>query len=222
MELLLDKHWKSLLKTEFEKDYFINLISFLEEEYSNKDIFPSKELIFNAFNLCSLHDIKVVILGQDPYHGEGQANGLAFSVPDSVALPPSLKNIFKEINMEFDRIMQPSSGNLESWAKQGVLLINATLTVEAHKAGSHQKRGWEVFTDSVIETISAKTKGVVFLLWGGFAQKKEKLIDESKHLILKSVHPSPLSANRGGWFGCNHFIKVNEYLRAQNKSQIYW
>lgn len=195
-------------------------MSFVKEEYSNKTIFPKEELVFNAFDKCNFDDIKVVILGQDPYHTPGAAHGLAFSVPDGEKIPPSLRNIFKEINEDLNKEI-PTSGNLEKWAKQGVFMINATLTVEAHKAGSHQKKGWEQFTDAVIKKIADERENIVFLLWGSYAQKKANLIDENKHCILKSVHPSPLSAYRG-FFGCKHFSKTNEYLESKNIKSINW
>lgn len=216
----LSNKWTNILSSELNKDYYINLMSFVKEEYSNKTIFPEKELVFNAFDKCDFDDIKVVILGQDPYHTPGAAHGLAFSVPDGEKIPPSLRNIFKEINEDLNKEI-PTSGNLEDWAKQGVFMINATLTVEAHKAGSHQKKGWEQFTDAVIKKIADERENIVFLLWGSYAQKKANLIDENKHCILKSVHPSPLSAYRG-FFGCKHFSKTNEYLESKNIKSINW
>ena len=183
--------------------------------------YPPGQLIFQAFNACPFDDIKVVLLGQDPYHGPGQAHGLCFSVPEGVGHPPSLINILKEIEQDLG-LAYPESGNLLRWAKQGVFLLNATLTVRAHHAGSHQKQGWESFTDSVIQTISTENEGVVFLLWGGYAKKKIKLIDSSKHLVLSSGHPSPLSANRGYWFGNKHFSQCNDYLQAKGKAVIDW
>jgi len=216
----LSNKWTNILSSELNKDYYINLMSFVKEEYSNKTIFPEKELVFNAFDKCDFDDIKVVILGQDPYHTPGAAHGLAFSVPDGEKIPPSLRNIFKEINEDLNKEI-PTSGNLEEWAKQGVFMINATLTVEAHKAGSHQKKGWEQFTDAVIKKIADERENIVFLLWGSYAQKKANLIDENKHCILKSVHPSPLSAYRG-FFGCKHFSKTNEYLESKNIKSINW
>lgn len=216
----LSNKWTNILSSELNKDYYINLMSFVKEEYSNKTIFPKEELVFNAFDKCNFDDIKVVILGQDPYHTPGAAHGLAFSVPDGEKIPPSLRNIFKEINEDLNKEI-PTSGNLEKWAKQGVFMINATLTVEAHKAGSHQKKGWEQFTDAVIKKIADERENIVFLLWGSYAQKKANLIDENKHCILKSVHPSPLSAYRG-FFGCKHFSKTNEYLESKNIKSINW
>jgi len=214
--------WKSILSYEFEKEYFKLLISKVENEYTSTICYPPKEFIFSAFNYCSFEDINVVILGQDPYHGENEANGLCFSVNDGVKIPPSLRNIFREINTDFDSVFYPSSGNLSRWANQGVLLLNSTLTVEQNKAGSHQKLGWEVFTDQVIKIISDQKVHVVFLLWGAFAIKKGKNIDTNKHLVLTSGHPSPLSANQGKWFGNKHFSKTNEYLLSIGEKPIEW
>ncbi|WP_066218084.1 uracil-DNA glycosylase [Formosa haliotis] len=215
---MIDKSWLPLLEPEFNKPYFKSLWHFVEEEYETGVCYPPKSDIFNAFNSCAFQDVKVVILGQDPYHGEGQANGLCFSVADGIPHPPSLKNIFKEIESDLGTTY-PVSGNLERWAKQGVLLLNATLTVREHMAGSHQKKGWETFTDHVISLINSEKEGVVFLLWGGFAKKKSKLIDANKHHILTSGHPSPLSANRGYWFGNKNFSATN-FLLAQNKRPV--
>ena len=212
--------WKEELSDEFKSSYFSELKSFLVEEKKKHLVFPPGKLIFNAFDLTPFPDVKVVLLGQDPYHNVGQAHGLCFSVPEKVDFPPSLRNIFKEIHTDLG-IPIPSSGNLEKWAKQGVLLLNATLTVQAHLAGSHQKKGWEQFTDAVIRIVSQKHSGVVFLLWGNYAQAKTELIDTSKHFILKSVHPSPLSASRG-FFGCKHFSKTNELLTQNGKTPIDW
>lgn len=217
-----NQSWETLLASEFQKPYFVELMQQLEQEYATMACFPPKELIFSAFEQFDFQDTKVVIIGQDPYHGTGEANGLCFSVNDGVAIPPSLKNIFTEINSEYDRILFPSSGNLERWAKQGVLLLNAGLTVRKDEANSHKHLKWNVFTDAVIDVINQKSENVVFLLWGSFAQKKGKLIDRNKHLVLKSGHPSPLSANRGMWFGNNHFKLTNEYLREKGKSEIHW
>ena len=214
--------WQALLATEFQKPYFVELMQQVEQEYTNTTCFPPKELIFSAFEQFDFQDTKVVIIGQDPYHGTGEANGLCFSVNDGVAIPPSLKNIFTEINSEYDRILFPTSGNLERWAKQGVLLLNAGLTVRKDEANSHKHLKWNVFTDAVIDVINQKSENVVFLLWGSFAQKKGKLIDRKKHLVLESGHPSPLSANRGMWFGNNHFKLTNAYLREKGKSEIEW
>ncbi|GAB1417153.1 uracil-DNA glycosylase [Paludibacter sp.] len=220
MEVKIERTWQEVLQTEFDKPYFAELVSFVKREYSAKKIFPPASLIFNAFDQCPFDDVKVVIIGQDPYHGDGQAHGLCFSVNDGVALPPSLINVFKEIERDL-HVPVPSSGNLLRWAQQGVLLLNATLTVEAHKAGSHQGKGWETFTDSVIKILSDKKDNLVFLLWGSYAQQKSVLINQQKHVILKSVHPSPLSAYRG-FIGCGHFSKTNEYLSEKGKTQILW
>jgi uracil-DNA glycosylase len=217
---IIDESWLKVLKDEFEADYFKKLKAFLLEEKSKYVIYPPGSLIFNAFNHTTFDKVKVVILGQDPYHGPGQAHGLCFSVNPGVAFPPSLRNIFKEIHNDLG-IIPPKNGNLESWAKQGVLLLNATLTVRANQAGSHQKKGWETFTDKVIQTLSDKKEGLIFLLWGNYAQAKSAIIDQSKHHILKSVHPSPLSASRG-FLGCKHFSKTNELLKQQGKDEIQW
>ncbi len=216
----IEPSWKEVLTYEFEKDYFKKLIEFVKEEYRHKKIFPPGPYIFRAFDECPFDKVEVVILGQDPYHTPGVAHGLAFSASDGQRIPPSLLNIYKEIKAEFGKEI-PKSPDLSRWAKQGVLLLNATLTVEAGKAGSHQHKGWEEFTDAVIKTISDKKDNVVFLLWGAYAQKKEGLIDESKHLVLKSAHPSPFSADRG-FFGNNHFIKTNQYLKLHNKKEMDW
>ena len=217
-----NQSWEALLATEFQKPYFVELMQQVEQEYASTICFPPKELIFSAFEQFDFQDTKVVIIGQDPYHGTGEANGLCFSVNDGVAIPPSLKNIFTEINTEYDRILFPTSGNLERWAKQGVLLLNAGLTVRKDEANSHKNLKWNVFTDVVIDLINQKLENVVFLLWGSFAQKKGKLIDREKHLVLESGHPSPLSANRGMWFGNNHFILTNAYLKEKGKEAIEW
>jgi uracil-DNA glycosylase len=221
MNLKISGSWRNLLQTEFEKPYFEQLISYVKEEYAKNKCYPGPDQIFEAFNLCSFEDLKVVIIGQDPYHGEGQAHGLCFSVNDGIAHPPSLKNIFKEIESDLS-IPYPKSGNLERWAKQGVLLLNATLTVKSQNAGSHQNKGWEQFTDSVISIISEKKEHVVFLLWGGYAKKKGKKIDQKKHILLTCGHPSPLSANRGYWFGNKHFSKTNNYLKNNELTMIKW
>jgi len=220
MEINIEMGWKKLLEEEFTKDYFRKLMDFIGEEYRTKTIYPKKEDIFNAFNLSLFEYTKVVIIGQDPYHQPNQAHGLAFSVPKTIPCPPSLKNIYKEIELDLG-IPSPSNGDLSNWAKQGVLMINATLTVEANRAGSHQNKGWEEFTDSVIYNLAKEKQGLVFLLWGSFAQKKASFIDPNNHLILKSVHPSPLSAYRG-FFGNNHFSKTNNYLISQGKEPIDW
>ena len=213
--------WKEVLKEEFKKEYFKELEFFVESAYRNNECFPAKENIFSAFNACDFKDVKVVVLGQDPYHDNGQAHGLSFSVLDGIKHPPSLVNIFKELVTDIDYTV-PVSGNLSHWAKQGVLLLNATLTVEAHQAGSHQKKGWEKFTDAVIQKISEEREDVVFLLWGGYAKKKGAKIDAEKQCVLTSGHPSPLSANRGYWFGNKHFSKTNEFLKSKNLDEINW
>lgn len=214
--------WKPFFDDESNKDYFLKLKHSITEEYANHTCFPPEKLIFNAFKHCALDAVKVVIIGQDPYHGEGEANGLCFSVNDGVAIPPSLKNIFTEINAEFDRVFFPTSGNLERWADQGILLLNAGLTVRKDLANSHKHLKWNVFTDAVIRKISEENENIVFLLWGGFAIKKGAKIDREKHLVLESGHPSPLSANRGFWFGNNHFITTNNFLKKKGKSEILW
>jgi uracil-DNA glycosylase len=221
MNVNIHKSWKPYLQKEFDKPYFNNLTTFVKSEYQQFTCYPPGKAVFNAFEYCPFEDVKVVIIGQDPYHGIGQANGLCFSVADSITHPPSLKNIFKEINSDLGK-SYPKSGNLEHWAKQGVLLLNATLTVRAHQAGSHQKKGWEQFTDSVINCISENKKNVVFLLWGGFAKKKISLINTTKHHILQCGHPSPLSANRGFWFGNKHFSKTNSLLETNNLATVDW
>ena len=218
----IKESWKNALNKEFEQTYFLQLTEFLKnEKNAQKLIFPPEKQIFHAFELCPIHQVKVVIIGQDPYHDLHQANGLCFSVNDNIALPPSLQNIFKEIEINLG-ISPPISGNLERWAKQGVLLLNAVLTVEAHKAGSHRGKGWETFTNAVIQKINEQCKNVVFLLWGNYAKDKSKFIDPKKHLILKAGHPSPLSANRGLWFKNEHFSKTNEYLIQHQKTPINW
>ena len=214
--------WSDFFKTEKEKPYFQDLMNAVDEEYENHTCFPPKEFIFNAFNFCDFTTLKVVIIGQDPYHGDGEANGLCFSVNDGVKIPPSLKNIFTEINTEYDRIFSPTSGNLESWAKQGILLLNASLTVRKDLANSHKHLKWNIFTDAVIQYISDNSEQVVFLLWGSFAHKKGSKINRDKHLVLETGHPSPLSANRGFWFGNNHFKLTNEYLKSNGFSEIDW
>lgn len=221
MQLNIAESWKHILQSEFEKDYFLNLTEFVKEEYQNNTCYPVTENIFSAFDFCGFNDLKVVIIGQDPYHGEGQANGLCFSVQDEVKHPPSLVNIFKELETDLN-IPYSVSGDLSRWAKQGILLLNATLTVRAHEAGSHQKKGWEQFTDAVISKISSEKENVVFLLWGGYAKKKGKKIDKKKHYVLESGHPSPLSANRGYWFGNKHFSKTNNILKEKGLSLIHW
>ena len=220
MDVKIEPSWKNLLQPEFSKDYFNKLVSFVRQEYKQNMIFPPGPQIFNAFDHCPLDQVKVVIIGQDPYHGPGQAHGLCFSVNDGIAFPPSLRNIFQEINTDLNKKL-PESGNLERWASQGVLLLNATLTVKAHSPGSHQNKGWESFTDRVIQLVSDHKQNVVFLLWGTYAQKKSVLIDGSKHLVLKAPHPSPFSANRG-FFGCRHFSKTNQYLQERGLEPIDW
>lgn len=221
MNVDIDSSWKAYLQDELNKLYFTELLSFVEQEYKAKQCFPPANEIFAAFNHCVFDDLKVVIIGQDPYHSIGQANGLCFSVRDGIAHPPSLRNIFKEIETDLN-IAYPKSGNLERWANQGVLLLNATLTVRANEAGSHQNKGWETFTDATIQFISENSEGIIFLLWGGFAKKKIKLIDTNKHHVLQSGHPSPLSANRGYWFGNKHFSKTNYLLQQAGQKQIDW
>ncbi|MGL5938093.1 MAG: uracil-DNA glycosylase [Phocaeicola sp.] len=216
----IEDGWKEELATEFSKDYFGKLTNFIKEEYQRTTVYPPGKLIFNAFNLCPFNQVKVVILGQDPYHGVGQANGLCFSVSEGTPLPPSLKNIFQEIQLDLG-LKNPTNGDLSRWAKQGVLLLNATLTVRAHEAGSHQKKGWEKFTDAIIHSLAEKKEHLVFILWGNYAQKKGELIDTKKHLVLQSVHPSPLSAHRG-FFGNKHFSHANNYLISHNKTPIEW
>ena len=220
MEVKIDPSWKKLLAQEFESDYFQDLAGFVRSEYQQTTVYPPARLIFAAFDACPVEQVKVVILGQDPYHGPGQANGLAFSVNEGVRLPPSLVNIYKEIENDIGKKMPPS-GNLERWAKQGVLLLNATLTVRAHQAGSHQKKGWERFTDAVVEAVNQVRENLVFMLWGAYAQKKGAVIDRQKHLVLTAPHPSPLSANRG-FFGCKHFSQANDYLWMHGVEPIDW
>lgn len=220
MEVKIENSWKKVLQTEFDKPYFEELVNRVKAEYKTKTIFPKGSLIFNAFNLCPFDKVKVVILGQDPYHEIGQAHGLAFSVPKGIALPPSLQNIYKEIESDLN-IKVEKNGDLTRWAKQGVLLLNSTLTVEQHRAASHQNFGWEIFTDNVINILSKEKEHLVFILWGSFAIKKSSLIDKTKHLVLTSVHPSPLSAYRG-FFGNKHFSQTNSYLSANNIEPINW
>ncbi len=220
-DIQIEESWKKALEHEFRESYFIQIKSFiLHEKSQGKTIYPPGSLIFNAFNLCPFHQTKVVIIGQDPYHGSGQAHGLSFSVPYGIKVPPSLKNIFKELADDL-QIKMPNHGNLESWAKQGVLLLNAVLTVNHSEPASHKNAGWENFTNAVIESLSAQKEHLVFLLWGSFAHEKETLIDSNKHYILKAAHPSPFSAHRG-FIGCKHFSKTNEYLKKFGKEPIYW
>ncbi|WP_010136221.1 uracil-DNA glycosylase [Ochrovirga pacifica] len=221
MEVKLHASWKEQLAKEFKKEYFKELIQFVKKEYTATTCYPKGKDIFAAFDACSFQDVKVVIIGQDPYHGVGQANGLCFSVHDGIAHPPSLINIYKELESDLG-LPYPVSGDLSAWAQQGVLLLNATLTVRAHQAGSHQKKGWEQFTDAVIDVLSREREGIVFLLWGGYAKKKGAKIDVNKHGVFTSGHPSPLSANRGYWFGNKHFSKVNDFLKAHGKQTIDW
>lgn len=220
MEVKIEEGWKNRLKDEFQKEYFLKLADFVKNEYTTSTIYPPGSLIFNAFNLCPFENVRAVIIGQDPYHGPGQAHGLCFSVRDGIQFPPSLRNIFKEIELDLGTKCM-NSGNLERWANQGVMLLNATLTVRAQLAGSHQKKGWEEFTDAAIKKLNAEKENIVFFLWGAYAQKKGEAIDESKHLILKSVHPSPLSASRG-FFGNKQFSKCNEYLKQHGIKPIEW
>ncbi|NND52393.1 MAG: uracil-DNA glycosylase [Flavobacteriaceae bacterium] len=221
MNVKIDQSWKKEIEGEFEKPYFKELTDFVKSEYKKGRCYPPGHQIFAAFDLCKFQNVKVVIIGQDPYHGHHQANGLCFSVNDSIAHPPSLINIFKEIEDDIQK-PYPQSGNLDHWAQQGVLLLNATLTVRAHQAGSHQNKGWEKFTDRIISLISKRKENIVFLLWGGFAKQKAKLIDASKHHILTSGHPSPLSANRGYWFGNKHFSKTNFLLQQAGLEPVEW
>lgn len=229
----IEKSWGEALQEEFEKDYFKQLVQFVRSEYAHGTCYPPGPEIFNAFNLCPLDKVSVVILGQDPYHGPGQAEGLCFSVKDGIELPPSLINIFKEIKGDIGTVPELSAvaaargktmynGSLRRWAEQGVLLLNATLTVREHLAGSHQRQGWETFTDAVIQKVSETQSNCVFILWGGYARSKKKHIDTTRHLVLESVHPSPLSANRGGWFGNHHFSLCNKYLAEHGKKEITW
>ena len=220
MEVKIEQTWKAVLQEEFQKDYFKQLAGFVHSEYKTNLIFPPASLIFNAFDQCPFDNVKVVIIGQDPYHGDGQAHGLCFSVNDGVSYPPSLLNIFKEIERDLSK-PAPISGNLTRWAQQGVLLLNATLTVRAHMAGSHQGKGWETFTDAVIHKLATEREHLVFILWGSYAQKKGYFIDSKDHLVLKSVHPSPLSAYRG-FIGNNHFSQANKYLKENNQKEINW
>ena len=233
MKVDIESSWAEILKSEFDKVYFVKLSQFVKEEYSRHICYPAAREVFNAFNLCPIDKVKVVILGQDPYHGAGQAEGLCFSVKDGIELPPSLINILKEVKADVGTVPELSTvgmqhgkrmynGSLRRWAEQGVFLLNATLTVREHMAGSHQKHGWETFTDAVIKAISDNREHVVFILWGGYARSKKPLIDAGRHLVLESVHPSPLSANRGGWFGNHHFTLCNKYLESYGIKPIAW
>ena len=221
MNVKIDNSWREHIGVEFEKPYFSALTDFVRHEYTTTTCYPPGSLIFNAFNLCPFDRVKVVIIGQDPYHEPGQAQGLSFSVPEGVPFPPSLQNIFKEIQLDLGKPMPPT-GDLTRWAEQGVLLLNATLTVRAHQAASHQRHGWEQFTDAAIRALNTERENLVFILWGGYARSKAQLIDRSRHLVLESVHPSPLSANRGGWFGNHHFSQCNAYLREHGEQEIDW
>lgn len=220
MDVRIEESWKPVLAKEFEKPYFIALTDFVRNEYKTHKVYPPAKLIFNAFDQCPFDKLKVVILGQDPYHGPGQAHGLCFSVNDGIDFPPSLRNIFKELQNDVGKEI-PRSGNLTGWAKQGVLLLNATLTVRANQAGSHQNKGWEEFTDAVINKINEEKKHVVFILWGNYAISKTRFIDQNKHLVLSSVHPSPLSASRG-FFGNRHFGRTNEFLQQHGLEPVVW
>lgn len=221
MNVKIEESWRRHIGDEFDKPYFAGLTEFVRSEYTSTTCYPPGSLIFNAFNLCPFDKVKVVIIGQDPYHEPGQAHGLSFSVNDGVPFPPSLVNIFKEIQLDLGTPM-PVSGNLTRWAEQGVLLLNATLTVRARQAASHQRRGWERFTDAAIRALNAGREHLVFILWGGYARSKASFIDTSRHLVLQSVHPSPLSANRGGWFGNHHFSRANDYLAGNGIEPIRW
>lgn len=221
MNVKIDNSWREHIGAEFEKPYFSALTDFVRHEYTTTTCYPPGSLIFNAFNLCPFDRVKVVIIGQDPYHEPGQAQGLSFSVPEGVPFPPSLQNIFKEIQLDLGKPIPPT-GDLTRWAEQGVLLLNATLTVRAHQAASHQRHGWEQFTDAAIRALNTERENLVFILWGGYARSKAQLIDRSRHLVLESVHPSPLSANRGGWFGNHHFSQCNAYLREHGEQEIDW
>lgn len=222
MQPKFNPSWQTILTDEIQKLYFQDLMKAVDEEYTNYTCFPPAALIFAAFDYCSLEDLKVVIIGQDPYHGTGEANGLCFSVNDGIRIPPSLRNIFREINEDLGSIFYPTSGNLQHWAKQGVLLLNASLSVRKDSPNSHKHLKWQTFTDAVIQKISAEKENVVFLLWGNFAQKKGAKIDRSKHLVLESGHPSPMSANQGKWFGNKHFSQTNKYLKSKVNSGIDW
>jgi uracil-DNA glycosylase len=222
MESHLNSSWQTILASEIQKPYFKDLMLAVANEYTVNSCFPPKELLFSAFDYCSFDDLKVVIIGQDPYHGEGEANGLCFSVNENMKIPPSLRNIFRELNSDLDSLFLPTSGNLERWAKQGILLLNATLSVQKDKPNSHKHLNWGKFTDAVIHEISDKKNNVVFLLWGNFAHKKGLKIDRTKHLVLESGHPSPMSANQGKWFGNKHFSKTNDYLKSEGIQEINW
>jgi uracil-DNA glycosylase len=220
MDVKIEESWKKVLNGEFDQPYFESLVKFVKDEYARHKVYPPGKWMFHAFDCCPFDDVKVVVLGQDPYHGPGQAHGLCFSVQDGIAFPPSLQNIFKELNNDLN-IPMPKSGNLERWAHQGVFLLNATLTVRARQAGSHQNNGWETFTDAVVRKLAEEKEHLVFLLWGAYAQRKGEFIDINRHLVLKAPHPSPFSANRG-FFGCRHFSKTNAYLEQHGKTPIEW
>jgi len=222
MQPKLNPSWQKKLIAEIHQSYYQNLMKAVGEEYQQNTCFPPKELIFAAFEHCSFEDLKVVVIGQDPYHGIGEANGLCFSVNDGIKIPPSLRNIYREMNDDLGTIFLPNSGNLEHWAKQGILLLNASLSVRMDNPNSHKHLKWDVFTDAVIQKISDEKDNVVFLLWGGFAKKKGIKIDRNKHLVLESGHPSPMSANQGKWFGNKHFSKTNDYLKSKGKKEIDW
>lgn len=221
MNVKIEPSWHDHLEAEFAKPYFSTLTAQVREEYTRYACYPPARLVFNAFDLCPFDRVKVVIIGQDPYHEPGQAMGLSFSVPAGTMMPPSLINIFKEISSDLGKPM-PQSGDLTRWAEQGVLLLNATLTVRAHQANSHQRLGWDTFTDAAIKALSAHREHLVYMLWGGYARSKRYLIDQQRNLVLESVHPSPLSANRGGWFGQHQFSRCNEYLRQKGEKEIDW
>ncbi len=221
MNVTLDSSWKKRLAGEFSQSYFAELVAFVKSEYKNEVVYPPPKYIFRAFDICPFEKVKVVILGQDPYHGAKQANGLCFAVSEDVALPPSLQNIFKEIESDFGKPLVHRSGDLSRWAEQGVLLLNATLTVRAHMAGSHQGRGWELFTDAAVRVLSEEREHLVFMLWGNYAKAKGAHIDRAKHLVLEASHPSPFSA-ANGFFGCKHFSKANDYLVSQGETPIDW
>ncbi|MBR3100481.1 MAG: uracil-DNA glycosylase [Muribaculaceae bacterium] len=221
MSVRIEESWNRVLSAEWDKPYFKTLTQWVRNEYQTKRIFPPGKQIFAAFDATPFQSVKVVILGQDPYHDLGQANGLCFSVNDGIAFPPSLMNIFKEVHDDTGAPM-PRSGDLSRWARQGVLLLNATLTVEAHRAGSHQNHGWEQFTDQAIAHLATEREGIVFMLWGNYAKQKGRFIDRTRHLVLTAAHPSPLSANRGGWFGNHHFSQANAYLVSRGQSPIEW
>jgi uracil-DNA glycosylase len=220
MDVKIEESWKKVLNGEFDQPYFESLVKFVKDEYARHKVYPPGKWMFHAFDCCPFDDVKVVVLGQDPYHGPGQAHGLCFSVQDGIDFPPSLQNIFKELNNDLN-IPMPKSGNLERWAHQGVFLLNATLTVRARQAGSHQNNGWETFTDAVVRKLAEEKEHLVFLLWGAYAQRKGEFIDINRHLVLKAPHPSPFSANRG-FFGCRHFSKTNAYLEQHGKTPIEW